>query len=124
MEHPPAERALHRQGGDGEAGEAKLNEEKDVQKEFRALEGQSSLNAARDAYFGEETEVVSWTETEATDEEYEAMRDMVQQGDEQMEEFAESIDGVRYDFTFKPGEYKKVITVETWTMRSANPRNR
>ena len=98
---------------DGEAGEAKLNEEKDVQKEFRALEGQSSLNAARDAYFGEETEVVSWTETEATDEEYEAMRDMVQQGDEQMEEFAESIDGVRYDFTFKPGEYKKVITVET-----------
>lgn len=98
---------------DGEAGEAKLNEEKDVQKEFRALEGQSSLNAARDAYFGEETEVVSWTETEATDEEYEAIRDMVQQGDEQMEEFAESIDGVRYDFTFKPGEYKKVITVET-----------
>lgn len=98
---------------DGEAGEAKLNEEKDVQKEFRALEGQGSLNAARDAYFGEETEVVSWTETEATDEEYEAMRDMVQQGDEQMEEFAESIDGVRYDFTFKPGEYKKVITVET-----------
>ena len=98
---------------DGEAGEVKLNEEKDVQKEFRALEGQSSLNAARDAYFGEETEVVSWTETEATDEEYEAIRDMVQQGDEQMEEFAESIDGVRYDFTFKPGEYKKVITVET-----------
>lgn len=98
---------------DGEAGEAKLNEEKDSEKEFRALEGQSSLHAARDAYFGEETETVSWTETAATDEEYEALRDMVQQGDEQMEEFAESIDGVRYDFTFKPGEYKKVITIET-----------
>ena len=98
---------------DGEAGEAKLNEEKDSRKEFRPLEGQSSLHAARDAYFGEETEVVSWTETEASDEEYEAIRDAVQQGDEKMEEFAETIDGVRYDFTFKPGEYKKVITVET-----------
>lgn len=98
---------------DAEPGEVKLNTEEGSKKEFRGLEGQSSLQAARDAQFGQQTEKVDWTEVTPDNAEYEQIRRMTEEGEEQVEQFAEGIDGVRYDFTFKPGEYKKVISIET-----------
>ena len=109
-EETPAEEAP---AEEMEAGEVKMNTEEGVEKEFRGLEGQSSLQAARDAQLGQQTEKVDWTEVTPDNAEYEQIRQMTEEGGEQVEQFAEGIDGVRYDFTFKPGEYKKVISIET-----------
>lgn len=97
---------------DTEPGEVTLNDKEGTEKEFRGLEGQSSLQAARDAQLGQQTERVDWREVTPDSEEYGKIQEVTEEGGEQIEEFAKGIDGVRYDFTFKPGEYKKVISIE------------
>lgn len=114
QEESPVEETLEEESPvELEAGESNLNQEEDVNKEFRALEGQSGLQAARDAQLGQQTERVDWREAAPDSEEYGKIQEMTSAGGKQVEEFAKGIDGVRYDFTFKPGEYKKVITIET-----------
>lgn len=98
---------------DAEPGEVKLNKEEGSEKEFRGLEDQSSMQAARDAQLGQQTGKVDWREVTSDSEEYGKIKKVTEEGGEQIEEFAKNIDGLRYDFTFKPGEYKKVISIET-----------
>lgn len=96
-----------------EAGESILDKEAESSKKIRTPDGKSSLQTARENFVGKESERVDWREVNREDTQYEQMAEMTQQGQESMETFAANINGVKYDFTFKPGEYKKVIQLET-----------
>ena len=78
---------------------------------YRVLEGKSSLQGARDTYVGEESEIVNWTEVDSSSDEYAQLEALAEEEENSMESFAAGIDGIKYDMTFKAGEYKKVITI-------------
>lgn len=71
----------------------------------------SALQAARDEYLGEESSSLNWQELDdAQRAEAEAHSAAYEQA---YDEFAGDMYGISHTFTFKKGEYKKVVEIET-----------
>lgn len=81
----------------------------------RAVKKKTSgtLQAAKDTYLGTQSSSLNWQELdEAQKAEAEAQSAAYEQA---YDEFAEDMYGIYYTFTFKPGEYKKTVDIETFT---------
>ena len=70
------------------------------------------LHGAVEAFTGESVEKSDWKELSPDSEEYALQQQAQEEISNQLEEFAKQTEGVEYTFTFKPGEYKKVIDLD------------
>lgn len=109
--------ALGEEASAGKVSSSAVSEEEDSDEKETAEQGSntliekdSALKTARNAYLGEASDREDWQKVNSAADE--TGQEVVEQGKEAIEQFAQDIEGIEETLYFGKGEYKKVIEID------------